>query len=119
MNLIDSNTPNDGSYLWNVPPGLISSTVRLKIEVYNSSGTMIASDGSWGNFTFVTGSGMAMLESDLVIYTSTDPTYYQLLQLLSFIFDFLKSWLGGLMLMGLKGIGLLLNILTAARTQVH
>ncbi|MCF8371343.1 MAG: T9SS type A sorting domain-containing protein [Bacteroidales bacterium] len=79
LNWIDSNTPNDGSYLWNVPSGLISSTVRVKIEVYSSTGTLIASDGSWGNFSFVTGSGMTLLESDLVVYTTANPTYYQLL----------------------------------------
>ena len=77
--LIDGNTPNDGSYLWNVPGGLNSPAGRVKIEAYTSQGGLIGSDGSWGSFSFVNSGSMTLLESDWVVYTTTDPSYYYLL----------------------------------------
>ncbi|MEA3446477.1 MAG: SprB repeat-containing protein, partial [Bacteroidota bacterium] len=76
--LFESNTPNDGSYLWTVPSSLNSTQGRLKIKEYSSGGTLIAADGSWGNFSFVTGSSIITLSSDAAQTTTTDPTYYKI-----------------------------------------
>ena len=74
----ETNTPNDGSYLWTVPSSLSSSEGRIKIKEYSSGGTLIATDGSWGNFSFVTGSSIITLTSDVAQTTTVDPTYYKL-----------------------------------------
>ena len=76
--IIDSNTPCDGTYLWNVPSSLNSTQGRIKVEMYSSGGTLIASDGSWGNFSFVPGSAIITLQSDGAVNTTADPTYYQI-----------------------------------------
>ncbi|MCF8371348.1 MAG: T9SS type A sorting domain-containing protein [Bacteroidales bacterium] len=75
---IIANTPCDGSYLWTIPSGLSSSQGRVKIEMYSSGGTLIASDGSWGNLKFFTGGSIVTLSDDVAVNTTTDPTYYQI-----------------------------------------
>ncbi len=74
---ITSNTPNDGSYLWTVP-GITTSEGRVKVAAYSSTGTLIASDGSWGNFSIISGGSIITLVSDGAQTTTTDPTYYKL-----------------------------------------
>jgi len=49
-NLIAEDEPNDGSYTWTVP-NIASTSVRIKIQVKNSSGVIIAEKNSSGNFT--------------------------------------------------------------------
>ena len=49
-NLIADNEPNDDSFTW-VVPNIASTTVRIKLQVKNSSGVTIAEKTSAGNFT--------------------------------------------------------------------
>jgi hypothetical protein len=49
-NLIAANETNDGSYTWTVP-NIASTSVRIKLQVKNSSGVIIAEKNSSGNFT--------------------------------------------------------------------
>jgi hypothetical protein len=49
-NVIASALANNGTYLWNTPPLLISSTVRVRIAVQDSVGN-ISADTSNANFT--------------------------------------------------------------------
>ncbi len=49
-NLIAENELNDGSYTWTVP-NIASTSVRIKLQVKNSSGVIIAEKNSSGNFT--------------------------------------------------------------------
>ncbi|GAB1366536.1 hypothetical protein MASR1M36_14070 [Candidatus Cloacimonadaceae bacterium] len=54
-NLIADNEANDGSYTWAVP-GITSSTVRIKMQVKNSSGIVIAERSSSSDFAIDTDS---------------------------------------------------------------
>ncbi len=61
--LITANTPNDGAYNWHIPSGINSTECRIRVEAYNSEGTMIASDGSQGDFTINSGGSITDLGS--------------------------------------------------------
>lgn len=52
-NLIADNEPNDSIYIWTVP-NVTSSTVRIKLQLKNSSGTVLAEKTSNGNVTIDT-----------------------------------------------------------------
>ncbi len=80
---ITSNTPNDGVYEWLVPPlngcphGSSTNYARIKIELYlTASNTLIAADGSFGNFNIHVGGngipalGMAGADSNI------NPNFY-------------------------------------------
>jgi hypothetical protein len=77
-NVITNNTDNDGIYYWLVPSGLSSLWGRIKIEFYNSSGTLIGADGSWGNFIFVEGSSIDTLYTDIHDTTLQYQSFYLL-----------------------------------------
>ena len=74
---ITTNAPNNGSYLWTTP-NITTAQGRVKIEVYSSGGVLQASDGSWGNFSLVTGGSIYTLNSDVSVSTTDDPTYYKI-----------------------------------------
>ncbi|MDZ4120967.1 MAG: hypothetical protein U1C33_01005, partial [Candidatus Cloacimonadaceae bacterium] len=74
---ITTNTPNDGSYDWLVPSGVISNTCRVKIEMYNSSHALIGSDGSHGNFAIQSGGSVPVIPEGNAVDQTRNPMYYQ------------------------------------------
>lgn len=75
--IITSNTPNDGHYNWVIPAGLSSTQCRIRVMVYNSSGTYSGCDGSLGNFKIYSGGSLSTLAEDVAQNTNRDPDYFQ------------------------------------------
>jgi hypothetical protein len=75
---ISTNTPNDGSYVWQAPPvnlGGEDSTdqARIKIEMYDSNtNELLASDGSYGNFNIEPGGNPYLATSHYTISEEKD-----------------------------------------------
>ncbi|HPE33333.1 MAG TPA: BACON domain-containing carbohydrate-binding protein [Bacteroidales bacterium] len=74
---ITSNTPNDGKYDWSVPTGISSSSCRILIYVYSSSGVFSGADGSFGNFRINSGGNLLTLTDDYALNTTTEPDYFK------------------------------------------
>lgn len=49
--VIVSNSPNNGSYTWEIPSSVNSDKVRIRLKGLNSGGGVLASDNSASNFT--------------------------------------------------------------------
>ncbi len=77
--VITSSTTNNGKYDWRIPSWLSSTSLgRVKVEIrQTSTGVLLASDGSWGNFNFVAGGSLPALTHDVAVNTTNVPHYYQ------------------------------------------
>lgn len=75
---ISEHTANDGSFYWLVPDlvdcffGVNSDYGRIRIEIYNSSNEVVASDGSYGNFKIYAGAGIQELWTVQAVDRSPD-----------------------------------------------
>ncbi len=74
---IISNTLNDGVYDWKIPSGINSQECRIKVEIKASDGSLLGSDGSFGNFEIIPGGTIDTLESDVKVIAGVDPSYFQ------------------------------------------
>ncbi len=75
-NLIESSTANDGSYNWHIPPGIQSTECRVRVEAFSAGHQMIASDGSYGDFTINSGGSINDLTSGISEMTDRYPDYF-------------------------------------------
>ncbi len=73
---ISENTQNDGEFDWLIPAAINSTTCRVKIETFTPGGTFQGSDGSFGNFMILPGTGLKNLADDVKANTQREPDYF-------------------------------------------
>jgi hypothetical protein len=78
---ITNGTENDGQYIWHIPEincsyGDTTDHARVKVEIYNMQNELIASDGSYGNFSINPGGGLAPIH--YIVSTQTDPDFFSI-----------------------------------------
>jgi len=74
-----SSTPNDGEFDWVIPASAMASSddCRIRVNVYSSGNTLLGADGSYGDFSILSGIQMPELPSHLTWSTHTNPDYYK------------------------------------------
>ncbi|MCF7913337.1 MAG: choice-of-anchor D domain-containing protein, partial [Candidatus Cloacimonetes bacterium] len=76
LHYVIESTPNTGYYRWHVPNNIDSETCRIWIVLYDSQGTLIGADGSYGDFEIHPGGSLEELTYDNAVTTMTDPDFY-------------------------------------------